>query len=29
MSGINNPTRVITGEVQLSYANLFEAQGIY
>lgn len=29
MSGINNPTRVITGEVQLSYANLFEAQGIH
>lgn len=29
MSGINNPTPVITGEVQLSYANLFEVQGIH
>lgn len=24
-----NPTRVVTGEVRLSYANLFEAQGIH
>ncbi|WP_321779934.1 DUF2815 family protein [Schaalia cardiffensis] len=28
MSGINNPTPVITGEVRLSYANIFEAKSI-
>lgn len=28
MSGINNPTRVVTGEVRLSYANIFEAKSL-
>lgn len=28
MSSINNPTRVVTGEVRLSYANIFEAKSI-
>lgn len=28
MSATTNPTRVVTGEVRLSYANIFEAKSI-